>query len=186
LNINSLIFSELSESSNVKGFDCDLEKITSFLQDDALNYQRQKIANTYVFKDENENILAFFSISNDGLKDTGTEKGFTNLVWNKLHRDIKLPNSKRIRHYPSIKIGRLGVHKNCQGTGLAYQLMDFIKGWVSIDHKPACRLLILDAVNEIKQIRYYGRNDFKFLMASDEHSKTRLMYYDLLDFVIEP
>lgn len=98
----------------------------------------------------------------------------------KFHRLIKLPNSKRIKQYPSIKIGRLGVHKNFHGTGLAYELMDFIKGWVTIDHKPGCRLLIIDAVNKSKQIRYYNRNKFKFLLDSDQDSKTRIMYYDLL------
>lgn len=179
MDINSLTFSELNESANINKFDCDLEDITSFLKDDALNYQHQKIANTYIFKDDNANILAFFSIANDCLNDTGDKKGFTNSIWNKLHREIKLPNTKRIRHYPSIKIARLGVDKNYQGTGLAYQLMDFIKGWVTIDHKPACRLLLLDAVNQSRQIKYYDRNEFKFLLLSDEHNKTRFMYFDL-------
>ena len=180
MDIGDLNFSELSEESKVNEFDCDLEDITSFLQDDALNYQNQKIANTYIFTDENEKILAFFSISNDCLNDLGDEKGFTNTIWNRLHRLIKLPNSKRIKQYPSIKVGRLGVHKDFHGSGLAYQLMDFIKGWVTIDHKPACRLLILDAVNQDRQIKYYDRNKFKFLLQADEKSKTRIMYYDLL------
>ena len=75
--------------------------------------------------------------------------------------------------------GLEGVHKDLHGSGIAYQLMDFIKGWVMINHKPACRLLILDAVNQPKQVKYYDRNDFKFLLKSDESSKTRIMYYDL-------
>ena len=180
MDINSLKFSALSQESKVKGFDCNFDDITSFLQDDALDYQNQKIANTYIFKDKDEDIVAFFSLSNDCLNDKGDRKGFSNLIWNRLHREIRLPNAKRIRYYPSIKIGRLGVHKNYQGTGLAYQLMDFIKGWVATDHKPACRLLILDAVNQSKQIKYYNRNDFKFLLLLDADSHTRMMYFDLL------
>lgn len=180
LDLDKLYFSKLSDRSLVDKFDCDLDDITSFLQDDALNYQDQKIANTYIFTDLNKNILAYFSISNDSLNDLGNEKGFTSTVWNRLHRFIRLTNSKRIRQYPSIKIGRLGVHKSLHGTGLAYQLMDFIKGWVTIGHKPACRLLVLDAVNQPKQLRYYGRNKFKFLLDADHNNKTRIMYYDLL------
>jgi hypothetical protein len=61
--------------------------------------------------------------------------------------------------------------------------MDFIKGWVITDHKPACRLLILDAINKPKQIKYYERNDFKPLLDDDTNSKTRIMYYDLLKLV---
>lgn len=60
------------------------------------------------------------------------------------------------------------MHKNFHGSGLAYQLMDFIKGWVIIDPKPACRLLILDAVNQIRQVKHYNRNEFKFLLQADE------------------
>lgn len=145
-----------------------------------MNYQKQKIANTYIFADKNENIHAFFSLSNDCLNDKGYEKDITNSNWNRFHRSIRLPNSKRIKQYPSVKVGRLGVHKDSHGTGLAYQLMDFIKAWVIVDHKPACRLLILDAVNQSKQIKYYSRNDFKFLLQSDEKDNTRIMYYDLL------
>lgn len=62
---------------------------------------------------------------------------------------------------------------------MAYELMDFIKGWVMIDHKPVCRLLILDVVNQPKQVKYYDRNNFNFLLKSDESSKTRIMYDDL-------
>lgn len=84
MNIDDLNFSKLSTASQVNKFDCDLDDITSFLQDDALDYQNQRIANTYVFTDKKENVVAFFSISNDCLNDLGNEKGFSNAVWNKI------------------------------------------------------------------------------------------------------
>lgn len=174
-----MTFLPLSSKSQITTFDCGLEDITSFLHDDAVSYQAEKMANTYLFEDEKGSVFAFFSISNDCLNDLGDEQGYTNNIWNRLHRFLGLPNAKRIRQYPAIKIGRLGVHKDLHGSGIAYELMDFIKGWVMIDHKPACRLLILDAVNEPKQVKYYDRNNFKFLLKSDEDGKTRIMYYDL-------
>jgi len=179
LELSSLIFSPLSEQSKINTFDCGLEDITSFLHDDALAYQVEKMANTYLFEDQTGSVFAFFSISNDCLNDVGEDHGFTSNMWNRLHRLLRLPNAKRIRQYPAIKIGRLGVHKELHGSGIAYDLMDFIKGWVGIAHKPACRLLILDAVNQPKQVKYYDRNNFKFLLNSDESAKTRIMYYDL-------
>ncbi|WP_256004872.1 GNAT family N-acetyltransferase [Pedobacter deserti] len=169
----------MDEKSLIATFDCGLADITAFLHDDALAYQSEKMANTYLFEDGNKNVLAFFSISNDCLNDLGEEKGFNNNIWNRLHRALRLSNPKRIRQYPAIKIGRLGVHKDLQGSGIAYQLMDFIKGWLILDHKPACRLLILDAINQPKQLKYYDRNGFRFLLKSDESAKTRIMYYDL-------
>jgi GNAT superfamily N-acetyltransferase len=179
LELSNLNFIPLDGDSPISTFDCGLEDITSFLREDALAYQTEKMANTYLFKDNSHKVLAFFSISNDCLNDLGEHRGFTNNIWNRLHRFLGLSNPKRIRQYPAIKIGRLGVHKDLHGSGIAYQLMDFIKGWVMIDHKPACRLLILDAVNQPKQLKYYDRNDFKFLLKADEESKTRFMYYDL-------
>lgn len=179
MELSDLFFSLLTEGALLDTFDCGLADITAFLREDALNYQNGKMANTYLFHDKDGKIMAFFSISNDCLNDLGETRGFSNTIWNRLHRLLKLSNSKRIRQYPAIKIGRLGVDISLQGSGIAYQLMDFIKGWVIIDHKPACRLLILDAINQPKQLKYYDRNGFKFLLSADETAKTRIMYYDL-------
>ena len=49
------------------------------------------------------------------------------------------------------------------------QLMNLIKSFSIQGQNPACRLLILDAVNEEKQTNYYQKNDFVFLMQSDEN-----------------
>jgi hypothetical protein len=51
-----------------------------------------------------------------------------------------------------------------------------------VDHRPACRFLMLDAVNQSKQTKFYDRNQFRFLLESDENSITRIMYDDLLKF----
>jgi len=67
-----------------------------------------------------------------------------------------------------------------QGQGIAHQLLDFIKYWTFIEHKPACRLLILDAYNKPKQLSLYQKNDFTFLSDSDQNDKHRFMYFDLL------
>ncbi len=179
MKLTDLNFLPLSGDSPLSTFDCGLQDITAFLHDDALAYQNEMMANTYLFHDDEGKVMAFFSISNDCLNDLGENKGFNNAVWNRLRRFLKLANEKRIRQYPAIKIGRLGVHKELHGSGLAYQLMDFIKGWALIDHKPACRLLILDAINHVKQLKYYDQNGFKFLLSADENSRTRMMYYDL-------
>ena len=168
-------FDLLSNEHDLSEFDCGDFDINEFLKEDAMNYQNEKMANTYVFHEDNK-VIAFFSILNDCLHD----KGFESNVWNKFHRKRKIPNNKRTKQYPAIKIGRLGVTKNYQGTGIAYELMDFIKGFSLIEHKPACRLLLLDAYNKVLQINYYERNGFVFLSDSNTKDRTRLMYYDLI------
>lgn len=174
-------FTPLTPDIDLTSFDCEDADINEFLKDDAWNYQREKMANTYLFLDNHE-IIAFFSISNDCLNDLGEEKGFNKTIWNRFHRKSEIPNEKRIKAYPAVKIGRLGVCLPQQKSGLSYELMDFIKGYALLDHKPACRLLLLDAYNRDRQIRYYERNGFKFLLDNDKNDKTRIMYFDLQAF----
>jgi GNAT superfamily N-acetyltransferase len=175
LELNHFKFTGLDETLSASKFDCGDSDINEFLKIDAFKYQEQKIANTFCFVDDSDQIIAFFSISNDCLNDLG----YSNNTWNKFHRKIKLPNEKRIRQYPSVKIGRLGIDKIYQGQGLAHQLMIFIKGWTTLELKPACRLLLLDAYNKTPQLNYYSKNGFEFLLDSDIRDKTRLMYFDL-------
>jgi hypothetical protein len=175
--ISDMSLSLLDESFDLLEFNCGRDDINEFLKDDALNYQKQKLANTFIFHPKDKkNPVAFFSILNDALN----VKNLPNNEKNKFNR--RLPNNKRINHYPAIKIGRLGVTLSLQKSGFAYSLMDFIKGFSVKNLNSACRLLILDAVNEPKQISYYQKNDFTFLMESDKESKTRLMYFDLISF----
>lgn len=175
MNLFDFAFSSLHIDDVLDNFDCEDNEINEFLLEDSKNFQSEKITNTYLFKENNE-VAAFFSISNDCLNDLGYE----NSIWNKLHRKIKLPNEKRIRQYPAVKIARLGIDKRYKGNGLSHQLLDFIKGWTFIEHKPACRLLILDAYNKPVQLSTYQKNDFTFLLDSDKEEKHRFMYFDLM------
>jgi len=178
LDITDFNFSPLNQTDNLSSFECGLQDISDFLKDDARFYQEEALANTYIFWDTDGTVAAFFSISNDCLSKASGDF-FTNNVWNRFHRDIDLPNAKRIKQYPAVLVGRLGVQEKYHGTGIAYQLMDFIKGYAVEDCKPACRLMLLDAVNQPKQITYYERNDFTFLFKEDISQPTRLMYFDL-------
>ena len=175
MDITDFNFVILKDDDDLSCFDCKDAEINEFLKEDSLNFQHEKMTNTYLFKWKNE-VAAFFSISNDCLNDVG----YSNQSWNRLHRKIKLPNNKRIKQYPSVKITRFGIDFKFQGKGLSHQLLDFIKAWTFINHKPACRLLILDAYNHPKQISMYQKNDFTFLLDSDIKDKHRFMYFDLM------
>lgn len=176
MDLTDFYSTPLAENDDLSGFDYADEEINEFLIDDAINFQKEKITNTFLFKNEDGRVMAFFSISNDCLNDLGYE----NNAWNRLHCRIKLPNQKRIRQYPAVKINRLEVDYTMQGQGIAHQLLDFIKYWTLIEHKPACRLLILDAYKKPKQLSLYQKNDFIFLSDNNQNDKHRFMYFDLL------
>jgi GNAT superfamily N-acetyltransferase len=182
VQLEGLIFTRLSDHTDVSGFDCGDSDINEFFRIDARNYEREKLATTFMFVNEEGQAVIFFSISNDCIKDLGDQHGFNNNIWNRLHRKSSIPNTKRIRQYPAVKIGRLGISINYQKTGIAYELMDFIKGWLLTDHKPAFRFLILDAYNKERQKKFYTRNGFEFLLSDDEQDETRIMYYDMIKF----
>ena len=178
MDLSDFKFIQLNNDVVLDNFECGEDEIANFLKEDALQYQIERMANTYLFLDEEDAIVAYFSISNDCLVDRGEDKGYTNSIFNRLHRKTAIPNEKRIRQYPAIKVGRLGVAQNYHGTGIAYQLMDFIKGFSILDHKPACKFLLLDAINKERQTKYYKNNSFEFLL-NDSENKTRIMYFNL-------
>lgn len=91
MDLSDFAFLLLNDDDILDNFDCEDDEINEFLLEDSKDFQNEKITNTYLFKEGNE-IVAFFSISNDCLNDLGYE----NSTWNKLHRKIKLPNEKRI------------------------------------------------------------------------------------------
>ena len=74
MELSDFTFTSLDKETILHHFDCDDADINEFLHEDALNYQLQKIANTYLFLDDKGEIVAFFSISNDCLNDLGEVK----------------------------------------------------------------------------------------------------------------
>lgn len=175
MSLADLEFCELAPDFDLSLFDCGQQDLNDFLCNDSFNYQDQLIAKTFLFH-ENHVLIAFFSISNDTL----TDKGHTS-VWNRLSR--KIPNSKRRKIYPGVKIGRLGVSNQIQSSGLGTEIIDFIKGLVLFHSKSACRFLIVDAYNNERTINFYTKNKFQFLIGdADKENETRSMFLDLLPF----
>jgi hypothetical protein len=68
--LSDYTFVSLHGDDELNGFDCEDDEINEFLFEDAVNFQIEKITNTYLFKEGNT-IVAFFSISNDCLNDIG-------------------------------------------------------------------------------------------------------------------
>lgn len=137
-------------------------------------------------------IVCAFTVSNDSLK----VYDMSNSARNKLQRGIA--SVKRMRSYPAVLIGRLGVSVEFQGKGLhlGNQLMDFIKLWfLHPNNKTGCRFIVVDAYNTPKTIAYYQCNGFSFLYQNEDDEKrmfkislesslkTRLMIYDLMNLV---
>ena len=173
MDIGNFTLVRLSSEHQILPFDCGDTDLNDFLHNDAKNYTENLLAVTYLLESENST-AAFFSLLNDkvSLEDTDS-----NSRWRKYFRDI-MPQGKRFKSYPAVKLGRLGVDNSFKGQGIGTIILDYIKGLYVNDKRAGCRYITVDAYRE--SLRFYEKNGFKHLTEKDKGADTRLMYFDLL------
>ena len=166
MQFDELFRERLSSQLSQDEFDCGEPDLNEFLLQDSFLYQEQLLGVTYLFRSKNtKRIAAYFTVLNDGIKAT-----------NRLNR--KIPNQKRHEKVPAVKIGRLAVSAQHQGSKLGSQILDFIKYWFIYNNKTGCRFLLADAYNRPKTLNFYQKNGFSFL-TNDSTKETRAMKFDL-------
>lgn len=155
-------------------FDCGDPDLNGFFIDDAANYQEQMLARTYVLVDDDDKIVAYFSLLNDKISQTTTEKN----LWRKVKG--KFPHDKHMGSYPAVKIGRLAVSLEYRGRQFGTWLISAVKQTlVNNESVSACRFLTVDAYKEA--LPFYEKNGFKLLANNIEDCEfTVPMYYDLM------
>lgn len=141
MDFSKLAQIQLTTDTRIKPFKCSEEDLNGFLFDDAKHFQNELMAVTYLLEDEDENVtVAYFSLLADKITFNPDEKSF----WNHLNRNI--PNSKRRRSYPALKIGRLAVNENYSGKGVGTFVIDSIKYGFTTVKRHGCRFLTVDAL----------------------------------------
>lgn len=173
--------------NNSKPFSCNHEDLDDFFKNDCEKYTNHLLGKSYCFclKNDPETIVAAFTVSNDSIK--------TSFLPNKNRNRVskKVPQSKRMKAYPAVLIGRLGVNKDMASNGLGTQVMNFIKAWfVHNANKTGCRFIVVDAYNNDRTLKYYTDNNFVYMFDNEEEEmnfndvnqklNTRLMYFDLI------
>lgn len=177
MDISSLSLIRLVPDYTIKSFDCDDKDLNEFLLNDARVHLKELLSVTYLIEDEIANkTIAFFSIFND--KITIDDVGNNN-KWNRLRR--LLPQRKRFRSYPAMKIGRLGVHKDYKKCGYGRAILDYLKVLFITDNRTGCKFITVDAYNE--SLAFYEKNGFDYLTENDIGKDTRLMFFDLKTIV---
>lgn len=163
----------LEDIEHLKPFNCGDDDLNGFLIDDALFYQNQMMANTFVLEDEEETI-AYYCLLNDKISNTTVPKN----LWRRLRNHI--PHEKHFNSYPAVKIGRLGVSLSQKNSGIGTMLLWGIKKMLISQHgQSACRFLTVDAYRAA--VPFYEKNGFQMLVnVIDEEAHTVPMYYDLM------
>ncbi len=167
----------------LKPFDCGNADLNGFLTetaDDTPNaalYAKELLAETYVVEEAiTHNTLAYFSLLNDKIERDIADKQ----VWNHLSRQI--PNAKRRSSYPGLKIGRLAVSKDAQGSGLGKKIINFIKFLFYDNRYSGCRFITVDALKTAEE--FYQKCRFSPLKKNDSEDETILMFFDMKGITI--
>ena len=166
---------KLESNDRIESFDCGDEDLNDFILNQSSFFNSEKLSVNYALKSiENESVLAFFSLSNDkiSINDFNSK--------NKYNRFSKrFNNHKRLKSYPAVKIGRLGVANSMKGKNIGSAIMNYIKSYFTFDNKSGCRFITVDAYCDA--IPFYKKNGFIPLNDDDMHDKTKLLYFDLND-----
>lgn len=176
-----------------EGFACGNEDLDDFFHNDAPLYAKELLGKTYVMvlADNPNKIVCAFTVSNDSVKMALVPD---NKLRNRMQRGI--PNQKRMRSYPAVLIGRLGVSMDFKGLHIGSQLLTYIMMWfINRDNKTGCRFLVVDAYNDSAVLSFYLKNGFRFFYDSEEQEREafhicidaplrqRLMIFDLMAMV---
>jgi GNAT superfamily N-acetyltransferase len=166
----------LSETHDIKPFDCEDTDLNEFLLVDAKFYQSQLLATTYIGESDDKTVF-FFSLLNDKVSVRDLE---SRNQWKKRFKDV-MPEGKKFTSYPAVKIGRFGTDKEFKGKGFGTFAMNAIKGKFVENAPTGARYLTVDAYRN--SIAFYEKCGFIFLTNQDKDDDTRQMYFDLLNFV---
>ena len=169
---------KMDDHEKIDSFNCGerFSDLNDFIINDAPLYRKELFAVTYLMEDEGVPI-AYFSLANDRI---GIEDFHDTTSYNRFRRK-RFVNSKRIKHYPAVKICRLGVDVSRQFAGVGTKLMNFIKLFFLDDNKTGCRYITVDA--HIDAVSFYKKNGFEFLQniqIGESSNSTVLMFYDLM------
>lgn len=178
MDLSSFVISKLANGETVKSFDCGDADLNDFILNECMPYRNEKLAVTYVLEESDDmvhdHIAAFFSLSNDRI----SMSDFDNKTrYNRFSR--RFNNHKRLRSYPAVKIGRLGVSLDMKGQSVGTFLLNFIKTYFVDDNKTGCRFITVDAY--AAAVPFYLKNGFIPLNDEDKDDPTRLLYFDLND-----
>lgn len=183
-----LLTRELIETC--KPFSCGYDDLDEYFLQDAPLWADQMYGKTYCFvlRDDPKTIVCAFSLSNETIR--------VDLLPNSQRKRFlkEIPNDKRMRRYPAVLIGRLGVDLKFANKGVGTELMQIIKFWfVEPDNKAAVRYLAVDALINPRTLNYYEKNGFAYLFKDEEQEavsskmkqplRTRYMYFDLIEVI---
>jgi len=165
-------------STYISDFECDLEELKKFLEEDALNQSKQSVNKTFLWiSKKNKKLIAYITICADAISLDGVRKDEMQRV------------GIKYKSLPALKICRMAVKKDYTKQGIGKRMLSFaITRALKINDEAACRFITLDAKNDekiiesLKPIRFYKKMGFEELKRRPKDN-TIHMFRDIIDFI---
>lgn len=141
-----------AQPSLLNRFTCGKRHLDDFLKGTAPFYHHARLGLTslVLHAEAGENLLGYFTLSNDSIKLMDSEEF-----------DLGLEDKSGLSHFPAIKIGRLAVAVNHQGQGVGRAILRLALDQILLDSTAsAARIVVVDADNDEAVIRFYESNGF--------------------------
>lgn len=158
--LQELSFRKLTEDVELSSFCCDKDDelgIDEFIHSEALDYQKGHYGVTYLFYHSNE-IVGFVTVAMGSVRAK------------ELPEEMETNDESRIKTFPSLLIGQLGVDNKYRKRNLGSILCDWCVGLaVELSDRIGCRYV--SPVTNKNKIDFYRKCEFK----TENPNKERIM-----------
>lgn len=148
------------------GFSCGLEPLDEFIQEQALEFSRRHLGETWLLCD-GDDIIAFYTLAPASVPNSGYS-GDETPEFGKLD-DISYP-------IPALLIARFGVEERYQERAIGSTLVDYIIVWAEQQDLP---FWFIQVDSKAESIGFYKSLNFVTSGAEADETGITSMYYPL-------
>jgi GNAT superfamily N-acetyltransferase len=154
ISLSDLEIVPFDPTHDVSHFDCDDDDLNDFLKNDAAKYQADHLSHTRIVR-LNGTLVGYITLLADCIILQTSEK-------KKALKETR-SHHQSVYTFPAVKIGRIGIQKDYQRTGIGTLLLIYTIGLVARLNREfniGCRFITLDAYP--KSVSWYEHKHFTF------------------------
>lgn len=146
----------------LSAFHCGKPHLDEFLVSAAGLHEARLSHTTVVFHAQvPDAVVGYFALAHDSIPLNTSEQA-----------ELGLREAVALSSFPAVKLGRLAVAEQLQGQGVGAQLLELVVGEVLEAATPsAARLLVVDADNDPRVIRFYEQNGFERSLWAEKQAR---------------
>lgn len=165
IDLKSLVFSKLSDDSDVLSFVCsDSKDLEDFLRNDAKTRQHEKISITYLVHSGSD-LVGFFSLSMGCITSDSV-------------KDMSLEIEDPPRKYPALLLARMATNDGLRSQGIGREMLKHVFALAfRLTEQIGCRFVKVDAKKDPRTIRFY--ETYGGFIKITENAETAQMVVDI-------